>query len=178
MHMGRCRVWTPAHFESHASSSECFDQFLWLLSSIHVAMGLYDHSTRTDDIGNAFGGFVITAFASTICHADRSFGIAQQRKSELVFLGEPGVGFDVISADAQYLRVLALILLDSITESNSLSRSPTGAGAGIEPQNDRLVSIVIQIDDGTCVVLDREPGRLIADFEHVPSPDFVSASVE
>jgi hypothetical protein len=166
MHMGRCRVRTPAHVESHASFSECFYQFLRLLSSIHLGMGLRDRPTWTDDIGSPLGGFVISALAGTIRHADRSIGIAQQRKGELVFLGEPGVGFDVISADAQYLHVLALILLDSITESNPLSRSPTGAGAGIEPQNDRLVSKVIQIDDGTGVVLDREPGRLVADFEH------------
>ena len=152
---------------------QCLDQFVRLLSRIHLGMGLHDRSARIDHIGDTIGGFGVTAVAGAIGDADRAFDIAQQRIGELVLLSEPGVGFDVVGADAEYLHILALIFLDSITESNPLSRSPTGTGAGVKPENDCFVRVVVQVDDGTCVVLNREPGRLVADIEHPLSPEFV-----
>ena len=145
---------------------QCFDQLLRLLSRVHIGMGLQDGSSRAYHVGDAFGGFGVTAVAGAVGDADRALGIAQQRIGELVLLREPGIGLDIVSADAENLHVLAIVFLDSVTESNPLCRSPTGTGARVEPENDCLIRVVVEIDDGAGVVDYCETRRLVADIEH------------
>jgi hypothetical protein len=69
----------------------------------------------------------------TIRQADPAIGIAQQRKRKFVLLGEGGVLFDIVEADAQDLDIILFEIADLIAEPATLSSSSGSICLRIEP---------------------------------------------
>jgi hypothetical protein len=115
---------------------------LRILSRIRLSDSVGNVPVSADDIRNPLGCTIFFGAASPVGDADFPLSIAQQRIRKRLIVREFLVCCDIISAAAEYLNVLTLKLLDSITESLALSRSATRTGARIKPQHDSLSRIV------------------------------------
>lgn len=115
---------------------------LRILTRIHLSDGVGDIPVSADDIRNPLGCSIFLRTASAVGDADFPLGITQQRIRKRFIVREFLVRSNIISAAAEYLNVVALKLLDSITEPLALSRSATRTGARIKPQHDSLSRIV------------------------------------
>ncbi len=139
-------------------------------------MGLGDFAVLVDHIGDAARVFVFRGFRCAVCEADLAVGVAEQREGEVVFLGERGVGFFIIEADAEDLRVLRFVLLREVPEPGTFPRSTGSVGFRIKPQHDFLAAQVAEAHAVAVVVGDVEVGSGIAGLEH--GSLFLSLEVE
>lgn len=129
-------------------------------------MRLRDLAVFVDDVRNAAGVLVARALGGAVGDADAALGVAEQRKGELVLLGELGVGGDVVEAGAEDLRVLRLVLVDQVPEPGTLGGSAGCVGLRVEPEDDLAAAVVAQPRGAAGVVLHFEIGGGIARLEH------------
>ena len=137
-----------------------------MFSSIHCFMRLCNRPIGANYISNAFGRRVGGVLASAVSQANLALGIAEQWIGKLLLLGELGVGFYVVGAGTEDLHVFVFVTLDSITESDAFSRSPTGAGAWIKPEDHSLAVVITQTYSFARVVLHRKLGRCVPNLQH------------
>lgn len=92
-----------------------------------------------DDVGNPLCATSASRLGRTVGKPYRAIEIGEEFEGKTVLLGEVFVLCDGIKADAENDCTEVGELLDSITESTSLKRSPAGIGLRIEPKDDLLV---------------------------------------
>ena len=80
--------------------------------------------------------------AGAVGSADLTVSIGQQGVGKVIPPGKGRVGLYRVHTDAQNLRLQRLKFVDSITESGPLNNSARRIGLRVEPQHDRLPSIV------------------------------------
>lgn len=129
-------------------------------------MRLGDLAVLVDHIRDTARVFVFRRFRSAVREADLAIGVAQQREREVVFLGERGVGFFVIEADAENLGVLRFVLLREVPEPGTFPRSTGSVGFRIEPEHDLLAAQIAETHAIAVMVGDVEVGSGIAGLEH------------
>jgi hypothetical protein len=129
-------------------------------------MRLGDLAVFVDHVGDAAGVFVFRRFGGAVGEADLSIGVAEEREGEVVFLGEGGVGFFVIEADAEDLGVLRFVLLGEVPEPGTFTRSTGGVGFRIEPEHDLLAAQIAEAHAVAVMIGDVEVGSGIAGLEH------------
>ena len=137
-----------------------------MFPSIYRLVRLGYRPIGSNYISNAFGRRVGGVLASAVSQADLALGVAEQRIGKLLLLGKLGVGLYVVGAGAEDLHVFVFVTLDSITESDAFSRSPTGAGAWIKPEDHSLAVVITQTYSFAGVILHRKPGRCVPNLQH------------
>ena len=116
-----------------------------MAARVHRCVSLRDRAIRIDDVGDA-PGCTIGAVSSAVGYTDAAIGVAKQQIRKIVSGGEGGVLLDTVGADTKNLNVFRFVVLDSITESLALSRSARRVGLRIEPEDDRPVGIIAELD--------------------------------
>jgi hypothetical protein len=119
-----------------------------------------------DEVRDALCVPRIRRVRGVISDADGARGVGEELVREAELLGERLVLFDRVEADAEDFDAGLIELLDSIPESTSLLRSAGGVGLGIEPEDDLLVLVVVELHGRSVVGDDREPGCFRSDVEH------------
>jgi hypothetical protein len=104
-----------------------------MLSRVHLTDGLSYAAFRVDHISDAFCVLSRRVITRTIGHSYFAIRIAEQPIRETEFFGECPILFFRIKADAKNLDILIAVLLDSITESITFSRSARGIGFRVKP---------------------------------------------
>lgn len=137
-----------------------------MFPSIHRLVRLGNGPIGSNHISNAFGRCVGGVLASAVGQANFALGVAEQRIGKLLLLGKLSVGLYVVGAGAEDLYVFVFVTLDSITESDAFSRSPTGAGARVKPEDHGLAVVITQTHRFARVVLHRKPGRCVSNLQH------------
>lgn len=107
--------------EHHAL--QCLELLPRVRLGIHLSMDLGDAALLVDEVGDAAGVFVAWTAGGAVGQADFPVGVTEQRKGEVVLLGEAGVVFYGVEADAEDLRVLRFVLLGQVPEPGTLGRS-------------------------------------------------------
>lgn len=130
-------------------------------------MRLRDLAFFVDHIRDAARVFVLRRFGRAVREADLAIGVAEQREGKVVFFGERGVGFFVVEADAEDLRVLRFVLLREVPEPGTFPRSTGGVGFRIKPEHDLLAAQAGQAHAVAVMVGDVEVGSGIAGLEHL-----------
>jgi hypothetical protein len=140
---------------------------------------LKDVTIRAYYISYALGILRLRRVACAISQPDLSFRIAKQLEREIELFRKRPVRFFVVKADAKYLGVFIVVLLDSVTESNAFGCSAGGIGFRIEPKYDRAPFEVAQAHVFASVRLHVEIRRLVSYFKHnVRSFDFVCGQLK
>ena len=126
-------------------------------------MRLGDAAVLVDDVGDPLRVFVFRRVGCTVGDTDLAVGVTQQREGEAEFLGEAGVGVDVVETGAEDGGVLRFVLVDEVPEPGTLGRSARCVGLRIEPQHHAAAFEVGETDLLPVVILDGECGRGRAD---------------
>src|SRR5437899_1710183 len=101
---------------SRSLGVELLQRLLRMLRRLDLAVRALDATVGADEIGDARRRIDAGVGRRAVRDSDLLVGVAQQRKVEIVFLGELPVRFDGIEADAVDLNIVLLELLGSITE--------------------------------------------------------------
>ena len=115
-----------------------------MLASVDLIYRLNDATVRADHVSDAPGILSGWLVRSPVCHPYLSFCIAKQAEGKIELFGESPVLFYCVKTDAEYLGILVCVLLDSITEPNTFSRSARRVGLRIKPQDDGAAFKVAQ----------------------------------
>jgi len=75
-------------------------------------MCLGDAAVLVDDVGDPLRVFVFRRVGGAVGDTDLAVGVTQQREGEAEFLGEAGVGVDVVETGAEDGGVLRFVLVD------------------------------------------------------------------
>ena len=137
---------------------------------VHFRVSLQDLSIGSDYIGNALCAFVFRTFTSAIRQTNLPFRIAQKGIRKVVVLGKLCIGRHIIRTDTENLNAFFFVSLDSITESDPFRRSPTRAGARVEPQNDRFASVIAEATNLSRVRLNFEFRGGFSNLQHQRPP--------
>ena len=137
-----------------------------MFPGIHLVVDLGDQTIRAYDVGMTTRRLVGGAGTRPVGRAHSPFRVAQQRIREFLILGKLGVCCHTVGTYSENLRVPCFIFLDSITESDAFSRSPTGAGTRIKPENHGFASVVAETHLASRVVHHRKFGRFVTYLDH------------
>ena len=132
-------------------------------------MGLGDPALLVDDVGDPFRVLVGWRSGGAVGQADLPIGVAQQLEGKFEFLGEVGVGFDVVETRAEDGGVLRLVLVDEVPEPGTLGRSAGCVGLWIEPQHDLAAAQIVQGDGLPVMVCHFKIGSFVTNIEHLSS---------
>jgi hypothetical protein len=91
-------------------------------------------------------------------------GIAEQRKGKLILLGELGILFDVVEADAEDLDIIPFKIANLIAEPATLDRSAGSVGLRIEPENNLAAAQFRERDTFALMSREREVRRRFANL--------------
>jgi len=128
---------------------------------------LRDVAVLVDDVGDAAGVRVALVLARAVGEAELAVGVAEELEGELELLGEGGVFFGGVEADAEDDRVLRVVLLDEVPEPGTLDRSAGCVGLRIKPEDDFLPAQVAQADGAAVVITRLEIRSRISGLQHV-----------
>ena len=137
-----------------------------MLARLDLIYRLNYAAIRADHVSDPFGILSGRIVRSPVCHSYLSFCIAKQAKGEIELFGKSPVLFYCVKTDAEYLGILVCVLLDSITEPNTFSRSARCIGFRIKPQDDRAAFEVAQSNIFARVGLNIEIRRLVSYVQH------------
>ena len=137
-----------------------------MLARIDLIYRLNYATVRADHVSDAFGVLGGRIVRSPVCHSYLSFCIAKQAEVEIEFFGESPVLFYGIKTHAEYLGILVCVLLDSITEPNTFSRSARRVGFRIKPQDNGSAFEVAQANIFARMRLHIEIRRLVSYVQH------------
>ena len=129
-------------------------------------MGLRDLSVFVDHVGDAAGVLVFVRVAGAVGEADLMVGVAEERKREVVLLGEALVFFLRVEADAEDLSVFRFVLGLEVPEPGTFARSTGCVGFWIKPEHDFFAAQVAQADGVAVVVDSLEVRSRIAGLQH------------
>jgi len=132
-------------------------------------MRLGDAAVLVDDVGDPLRVFVFRRVGGTVSDTDLAVGVTQQRKGEAEFLGEAGVGVDVVEAGAEDGGVLRFVLLDEVPEPGTLGRSARCIGLRIEPQDDLAAAQIVQRYLAAVMIQHFEIRSFVTNLEHASS---------
>lgn len=141
-----------------------------MLARIDLIYRLNYATIGADHVGDAFGILSRRIVASPVCHSYLSFCIAKEAEGEIELFGKSPVLFYCVKTDAEYLGILVCVLLDSITEPNTFSRSARCIGLRIKPQDDGAAFEVAQANIFARVRLHIEIWCLVSYVQHIHSP--------
>ncbi len=130
-------------------------------------MRLRDLAVLVDHVCDAARVFVGRRFGGAVGHSDFSIGVAEEGEVEVELLGERGVVFFVVEADAEDRGVLGGVLFGEVAEPATFFRSTGGVGFRIKPEDDFLAAQVAEADGVAVVIFDFEVGSGIAGLEHL-----------
>jgi hypothetical protein len=132
-------------------------------------MRLGDTAIFVDDIGDPLCVLVGRRRSGAVGQADLAVGVAEQGEGETEFLGETGVGFDVVETRAEDGGVLCFVLVDEVPEPGTLGRSAGCVGLRIEPQHDLAAAQIMQ-GNGLPVMIGHFKIRsFVANLQHLSS---------
>jgi hypothetical protein len=137
---------------------------------VHFCVGLGHFSFFVDHVGDASGVFIFRRIGGAVGESDLSFGVAEEREGEVVFLGEAAVFFGGIEADAEDFRVLFLVLAVEVPEPGTFPRSAGCVGLRIEPEHDFLSAQLTEPDSVAVVVGHIEIRGLLPNVDHLSLP--------
>jgi hypothetical protein len=137
-----------------------------MLARIDLIYRLKYATVGADHVSDALGILSGRIIRSLVCYSYLSFCIAKQAEGEIELFGESSVLFYSIKTDAEYLGILVCVLLDSITEPNTFSRSARRVCLRIKPQDDRAAFEVAQSNIFARVGLHIEIGCLVSYVQH------------
>jgi len=123
-------------------------------------------SVGTDDVAHALCIARIPAVTGAVSEPDIPSGVAEEGEVEVELLRESTVLFLRVEADSQNLGVLFLELPDVVAEPATFRGSAGSIRLGIEPQDDDLPEIVLQLNEIPKVILDFERGRFFPLPQH------------
>jgi hypothetical protein len=129
-------------------------------------MHLRDASFLVDQVRDASCVLIFWRFSRAIRKTDLVVGIAQQRKIELLFVGEFLVRFDAVEAGAEDLGVLGGVVGGEVSEPETLGGSTGCVGFRKEPKDDFLSAVVAELYSAAGVIGRLELGSSITDFQH------------
>ena len=138
-----------------------------MLARIDLIYRLNYATIGADHVCDAFCVLSGRIVRSPVCHSYLSFCIAKQAEGEIELFGKSPVLFYCVKTHAEYFGILVCVLLDSITEPNTFSRSARCIGLRIKPQDDGAPSEVAQADIFARVRLHIEIRCLISYVQHV-----------
>jgi hypothetical protein len=104
-----------------------------MVARIHLVIDPREVAVLVDEKAHTARMTGLIVGTCTIRQADPAIGIAQQRKRKFVLLGEGGVLFDIVEADAQDLDIILFEIADLIAEPATLSSSSGSICLRIEP---------------------------------------------
>jgi hypothetical protein len=134
-------------------------------------MRLRDVPVLVDDVRDPFRVLVLRRISSAVCQSDLPIRIAQQRKREVILLGELRVRGRVIEADAEHRGVLRFILRAEVPEPGTLGGSPRCIGLRIKPKHDLASAQISQRDRAPAMIAHLKIRSLVANLEHASSSE-------
>ena len=129
-------------------------------------MDLRDASLLIDHVCDASRILIFRAVGRAVRQSDLVIGIAQQRKIELLLVGEFLIRFDAVEAGAEDLRVFGGVFSGEVPEPETFGRSARCVGLWKEPEDDFLSAKVAELDAAAGVIARLELGSSVADFQH------------
>ena len=133
-------------------------------------MDLCDPAFSVDDDCDSVGVACFGVRAGTIRLPDFPIRVAEERERELEFLGEVRVLFDRVEADPENLDFEGSVGAEMVAEPATLNRSARRVGLRVEPQDDALPPVVLQLSFLARVVQYLEIGSLLANSQHDAPP--------
>ncbi len=115
-----------------------------MLARIDLIYRLNYAAIGADHVGDASGILSGRIIRGPVCHSYLSFCIAKQAEGEIELFGKSPVLFYRVKTDAEYFGILVCVLLDSITEPNTFSRSARRICFRVKPQDDGAAFEVAQ----------------------------------
>jgi hypothetical protein len=132
---------------------------------------LGDAALLVDDVGDPLRVFVFRRVGGTVGDTDLAVGVTQQREGEVEFLGEAGVGGDIVETGAEDGGVLRFVLVDEVPEPGTLGRSARCVGLRIEPQHDLPAAQIVQRNLVAVMIQHFEIRSFVSNLEHVSSSE-------
>ena len=132
-------------------------------------MHLGDASLLVDHVGDPLRGLVRRRCGGAVGQADLSVGVAEKWEGEAEFLGEMGVGFDVVETGPEDGGVLRFVLIDEVPEPGTLGRSARCVGLRIEPQHDLAAAQIMQGNGLPVMILHFKIRSFVANLQHLSS---------
>ena len=137
-----------------------------MLARIDLIYRLNYTTIRADHVGDAFCILSGRIVRCSVCHSYLSFCIAKQAEWEIELFGKSPVLFYCVKTHAEYFGILVCVLLDSITEPNTFSRSAWCIGFRVKPQDNGSASEVTQANIFARMRLHIEIRRLVSYVQH------------
>jgi hypothetical protein len=132
-------------------------------------MRLRDAAFLVDQVRDPLRVFVRWRSGSPVGQADFAIGVAEKWEGEFEFLGEVGVGFDVVETRAEDGGVLRFVLVDEVPEPGTLGRSAGCVGLRIKPEHDLAAAQIVQSNGLPVMILHFKIGSLVTNIEHLSS---------
>lgn len=109
------------------------EQFFRVFSRIDLSDGLTDETFRVNHISDSLRVLSRRIIARAVGHPDFSISVTEQFVRKVELFGKGSILFFCIKTNTKNFDILVAVLLDSITESNTFSRSARGVGFRVKP---------------------------------------------
>ena len=141
-----------------------------MLLGNHFRVHRGDFALLVDQVADPAGVACLRIGTGAVCHSDLAVGVAQQFERKIEFLGEGGVLFDCVEADAQDDDIVFLEIGVLVTEPATFGGSTRGVGFRIEPEQNFVATKSGQRKRLAFVSQYRKIRRGIANFQHRVPP--------